>query len=106
MTTNRIEIPLEGADVPVAFVTTVDGMEYIWSVEYNEDNDFYTILFKDDDGEFLYATKIILGNDLLHAGTVLNIDDSIVPRDAQTGLALRVGEDELGNPVRLYIEAA
>jgi hypothetical protein len=42
MTTNRIEIPLEGADVPVAFVTTVDGMEYIWSVEYNEDNDFYT----------------------------------------------------------------
>lgn len=106
MTTSRVEIPINGSEAPVSFIVVVDEQEYIWSLEFNEDFDFYTITIKDDDGEALYATKVILDNDLLHAGTILAISDQVVPRDAQTGATLRVGEDDLGNPVRFYIETA
>ena len=104
--TQRTFIPIDGAAAPVSFIVVIDDTEYIWTLQYNDENDFYTIEIKDDAGDVLYASKVVLDNNLLHAGAILELTSEIVPRDAQTGETLRVGEDELGNPVKLYVEAA
>jgi len=106
MTTSRVFIPVKGSQAPVSFIVVIDDREYTWTLLFNEDADFYSMLIKDDAGTLLYTTKVILENDLLHAGTVLELSSAVVPRDAKTGLTLRVGEDDLGNPVKLYVEAA
>ncbi len=106
MTTSRTFIPVKGSEAPVSFIVVIDDKEYTWTLLFNEDADFYSLLIKDSDGTPLYTTKVVLDNDLLHAGKVLELSSAVVPRDAQTGLTLRVGEDDLGNPVKLYIEAA
>lgn len=106
MTTARTFVPVKGSEAPVTFIVIVDGTEYIWTLLFNEDNDFYSIRIKSTAGVLLYTTKVVLDNDLLHAGQVLELTSAIVPRDAETGLTLRVGENDLGNPVKLYVEAA
>ena len=106
MTTNRTFIPVKGSEAPISFIVVIDEREYIWTLLFNEDHDFYTIEIKDDAGTILYTSKVILENDLLHAGKVLELTSAVIPRDAQTGLTLRVGENDLGNPVKLYVEAA
>lgn len=106
MTTTRTFIPVKGSEAPVSFIVIIDDREYIWTLLYNEDHDFYSINIKDKGGSTLYSTKIILENDLLHAGKILELASAVVPRDAQTGLTLRVGEDDLGDQVKLYVEAA
>lgn len=106
MTTSRSFIPVKGSEAPVSFIVVVDDIEYIWMLLFNEDHDFYSIHIKSAAGVVLYTTKVILANDLLHAGMILELTSAVVPRDAQTALTLRVGEDDLGNPVKLYVEAA
>ena len=106
MTTARIELPIKGEDAPKSFIVVIDDRQYTWTLQFNDENDFYTIEIKNDAGTVLYATKVILDNDLLHAATILELTSSVVPRDAQTGETLRVGEDDLGNLVKLYVEAA
>lgn len=104
--TERTAIIVAGSEAPVSFIVVIDDVEYIWTLQFNDENDFYTIEIKNDAGAVLYATKVILDNDLLHAGIILGLTSAVVPRDAQTGETLRVGEDDLGNPVKLYVEAA
>lgn len=104
--TLRNFIPIKASEVPVSFNFTIDGESLVWEFMFNERNDFYSVLIKDDNDVVIYTSKVILDNDILHAGIVLRIANQVVPRDAQTGETLRVGEDELGNPVNLYIESA
>lgn len=103
---SRFFIPLKADEVPVTIQTIIDDKQYTWSVAYNEDHDFYTVAVKDEDGVVLYTTKLVLDNDMMHAGAVLELTSEVVPRDLATGESLRVGQDELGLTVKIYVEAA
>lgn len=102
--TTKTFIPLQSSEVPVSFTVTIDDRDYDWTIRLNEDNDFYSVLIKDEDGTLLYTSKIILDNDILHAGIALQLTSEVVPRDLVAGDQLRVGDGDLGNPVKLYVE--
>jgi hypothetical protein len=105
MVTKRF-IPLQATEVPVIIQTIIDDLQYTWSVKYNEDNDFYSVDVQDEDGNVLYSTKLVIDNDMMHAGIQLTLTSEVVPRDLVSGEAEAVGQANLGDPVKIYVEAA
>jgi len=99
-------IPLAASEVPIKIQPEVDGKRYIWNVKYNEDFDRYTVEISDADGTLLYTTRLVIDGNILSAGIVLELTSAIVPRDRVDGSSEHVTSDNLGDRVKLYVEAA
>ncbi len=99
-------IPLTAAEVPIKFQPEVDGKRYIWNVKYNEDFDRYTVEISDAEGNLVYTTRLVIGGNMLSAGIVLELTSQIVPRDRVDGTSEHVTSENLGDRVKLYVEAA
>ena len=99
----RSFMPVTADEIPVSKTFVIDGQQYLWEFHYNSTHDFYTVIIKDDVGDIIYVTKIVLDVNILHAKVDLGIISEIVPRDF-TLQSLRIGEDEFGDPVKIYVE--
>jgi len=62
-----IYLPYTLNEIPIAKVFDINDTDYTYQIEYNSNFDFFTMTVKDENDNILYTTKLVYGNDALHA---------------------------------------
>jgi hypothetical protein len=76
------ELPFNASEIPVEKDFRINGTEFSYLIEYNEEKDFYTCIISDKEDNILLTSKLVYNGDLLHAGKVsLEITSEIIPFD-------------------------
>ena len=104
--TTRNFIRLRPSEVPIKFQPEVDGKRFLWSCKYNSYFDRYTVEISDAAGNLVYTTKLVIGDDMFHAGITLELTSEVVPRDLVDGESAAVTSSTLDGLAKLYVEAA
>lgn len=97
-------MPYSKTELPVIKTFKIDGIEYQYQIDYNATADFYTLTVKDENETIIYTTKLVMGNDAMHAGhTRTGIASGIIPRNFNK--VIKYLNAESFDEVRLYVES-
>lgn len=95
-------LPYVSTEIPIGKVFDINNIEYTYQIEYNELYDFYTMTIKNQDDEIIYTTKLVYGNDALHAiSTASAIGKKIIPYTLKEKI-LNYNQDSF-DKVSLYV---
>ena len=100
--TLRAYLPVRASEVPVSKVLTINNQKYTWVFFYNARHDFYTIQVKNDAGEIVYTSRVVLDDDILHAIVTLGFTSKLRPKDP-TGEATQVDSSNFGDAVKIWV---
>jgi len=104
------QIPLTPADFPYDITLPIDSVNYLIEFRYNDVYDFFTINFKDESDESIYASRIKYLGQVIHvvvAGLSQITSDikAFSLNDLESGGSrdINVNAATLGDSVGLYV---
>lgn len=98
----RNYIPIDTYDLPESFEYALDGTTYLFTVNYNDEGDFFTIDIDDQNGHVLRGEKLVLNVPLFSSYYYEWLPTTpLIPMD-ESGQATYCGIQELGETVFMY----
>ena len=95
-------VDIEKDLIPYEFTMEFNNRLYLFTVKYNQENDYFTIDLSLDDEPLVDGEKILLGKELFSDYKHLDAPRDIIPLDISDN-ELRCGYEQLGNTVFLYL---
>ena len=101
----RLYVPIDTYDLPESFEYALDGTTYLFTVNYNDEGDFFTIDIDDQNGHVLRGEKLVLNVPLFSSYYYEWLPTTpLIPMD-ESGQATYCGIQELGaEHIGLHIE--
>ena len=74
-------LPYTFAEIPVEKIFDIDGVEFIYRIEFADFYDYFTLTVLDLNRTILYTSKMVYEGDALHAGKdILKLVSDIRPQ--------------------------